>query len=292
MNISELKQYLKEPYPYFYDLRNVIHISVLVFVLTLFFNYFFEPFEINQKEHKLDFFWISALHAFVSFFVIFISSILFLFFRRSADGWTIKKEFGFIFITLVLIGIGQFLIRDIIYNNPNNWSWGYFFEEIKNTVLVGTFFLAIVIPIIHYRFLKQNQKKLKQFKPFKTLPITSSEGNVLIQTLVKTDDFNLDPAQLLYALSDGNYTEVNFLQGDKVKRKLIRIPLKRLEMQLTPFTYIHRTHRSYLVNLLHVHDIEGNAQGFKLKVHRDLANALVSRKMVDDFRNKMELLRN
>ena len=51
--------------------------------------------------------------------------------------WNLGKEILHISIILFLIGIADFLIRDVIYTNPNNWSLRYLWEEVRNTFLVG-----------------------------------------------------------------------------------------------------------------------------------------------------------
>ena len=292
MKIIELKHYLKQPYPYFYEIRNVIHLSILIFLMTLFFNYFFEPFGINKKELKMHFLWISFIHAFIPFCIICSSSILLLFKKKLVDQWTIKKETLFILLILFIIGVGQFLIRDIIYINPDNWSLKYLFEEIRNTFLVGILFLIIMVPIIHNRFLKQHQNTIKNIEPIKEKTSNYKGEEILIQTQLKTDTFYLKPSIFLFALSEGNYTEVYFLEEKKLSKKLLRVSLKDFDAQLSTYKFIMRTHRSFVVNLAQIKHIEGNAQGFKLSFKIGEEKAMVSRKMIADFKKEMDAIQH
>ncbi len=292
MKIIEIKNYLKQSYPYFYSIKNVITISALIFLMTLFFNYFFEPFEVNEKQLKMNFFLISFMHALVSFFIVFSGAFLLLFKKKLVDQWTIKKETLFILSTLLAIGLGQFLIRDIIYTNPDNWSWRYFYEEIRNTFLVGMLFLVIIVPIIHNRYLRKHQNTVKHIIPIKEQIHTSKNDEILIKTQLKSDTFSLNPYVLLFALSEGNYTEIYFLEENKLLKKLLRISLKNLEIQLATHYFIIRTHRSFLVNLTQIKHIDGNAQGLKLSFKIGEEKALVSRKMIPSFKKKMERIHN
>src|SRR5690606_33743352 len=126
--------------------RSLWIISGLLFTMTLFFNYLFEPFEVYVPEHKMDFFWICFTHAVVPVLVLLQISIL-IKQGKIGDQWTVKKEFTFILSFIVVVGIAQFLIRDIIYDNPNNWSFRYLYEEIRNTFLEGTLFFFILISL-------------------------------------------------------------------------------------------------------------------------------------------------
>ena len=125
--------------------------------MTFFFGYLFEPFEVYIPEHKMNYFFICFIHALTPVIVL----ILFVFFKTSPiikEEWTIEKGILLIIIYLKSIGLIQFFISDILYNNSNNWSWSYLFEEIRNTFLVGDLFLFILMPL---NFNRLKKKKLK-----------------------------------------------------------------------------------------------------------------------------------
>ena len=193
---------------------------------------------------------------------------------------------------MFIVGVGQFLVRDIIYTNPDNWSLRYFFEEIRNTFLAGIFFLAIVTPIIHKLYLKQHQNAIKNLTPVKEEIITYDNEQISIKTQLKTDKFQLNPYLLLFALSQGNYTELYFLENNEFQKKLLRVSLKNLEAQLSMYPFIMRTHRSYIVNLVKIKHIQGNAQGLNVSFNIGREEALVSRKMISTFKEKMKTLQN
>lgn len=256
----------------------------ILFLASLFFNYLFEPFIVNRAEHKMDFFWICAVHGGVSsvvigFFFWPLSRI-----PNIGEKWKMKEEVISLLTVLILIGIGQFLIRDIIYDNPNNWSWRYFFEEIRNTLLVGSLFIAFWVPYNFRRLYNHNYSNALHMTPLMQGKVKEPKQPVIfIQTQVKSDAFELELEHFLFARAEKNYAEIFFRKEDKVEKLLKRIAFKELEMQLNSFPQIIKTHRSYLVNLEMVNGISGNAQGYKLTLKESQDIIPVSRSMIPEF---------
>lgn len=110
-------------------------------------------------------------------------------------------------ILLFIVGIVQFLIRDIIYDNPDNWSWKYFFEEIRNTFLVGSLIAIILISLNFNRLNYWNKKRAYELNLSSIKNNNQSDkkdvddSGVFIETQVKADDFKLKVDNLLFAKS-------------------------------------------------------------------------------------------
>lgn len=281
---ARLSKFLSQPYPFYYEGKSLLVIVVIIFLASLFFNYLFEPFIVNKAEHRMNFFWICTIHGAVS------SAVLGLFFlpigkiQNIGEKWKMREEILSLFIALVLIGIGQFLIRDIIYDNPYNWSWRYFFEEIRNTLLVGSLFIALFLPYNFSRLFKHNYTRALAFSPNQDFKLTHST-RLFIHTQLKADDFYLDLDRFLFAKAEKNYVEIYLL--NESKKLLKRITFKELENQLLPFGQFCKTHRSYLVNLTMVKSMSGNAQGYKLKLKESDESVPVSRSMINVFEDKI-----
>jgi len=287
----KLASFLKQPYPFYYKNRSLFFFIFFLFLLAFGFNYFFKPFNVYEPEHKMDYFWISLIHSFTPVVI----AILFLPFLRKPNieyQWTVGKEILLIAIFLFLIGATQFLLRDVVYDNPNNWSWRYFYEEIRNTFLVGVLLISILISLNYNRLNSQNIKKAAQLHFEKDqLPINIPTYSIHIKTQVKGDDFELNPSHFLFAKSDGNYTEVHVQKGDSIEKLLKRISIKDLESQLEAVSTIVRTHRSYLVNLSFVKKVTGNAQGYRLNLKETDNLVPVSRNMIHQFEKHTKALR-
>ena len=208
--------------------------------------------------------------------------------KKLSDDWNLKKELLFFFWLLLLTGITQFLLRDLIYDNNNNWSWNYLKEEVSNTLLVGILFAAIIIPLNLNRLLLKNQKKAQEIS--KNLPAANKPDskNLAIEARVKSDHFNLDPNRFLYAKADGNYLEIYTVEGHNTNKQVKRITLKDLENQLKDFLWIVKTHRSYLVNLKYLEAVNGNAQGYRLTLKHIPESIPVSRYSIASFESSLK----
>lgn len=301
--MNALFTFLSSKYPFYYKGKERFIFLGIIFLMSFGFNYLFEPFDTNFAEHKMDIFFIHLIHSLVSIFIFLIFSFLLNIFSINEENWTLKKELIFIAFILFFVGVGQFLIRDIIYKNPANWSIKYLLEEIRNTSLVGVLFSCILIPINQIiLFQKYNQQALllnqqansnSREKAEKTSVENESEQNqkkeiVFIQTAIEQEDFELAISDFLYAKSEGNYVEVYISDAGKKEIKNVkRITLSSFSKQLADFPFILQIHRSYLVNLKKVNQVNGNAQGYKLQLDNFIDSSIpVSRSYISVFQEK------
>jgi len=182
----------------------------------------------------------------------------------------------------LLFGVTDFLLRDFIYSNPDNWSLNYFWEEIRNTFLVGFLLLIIVLPLNLERLINKHSVGLQKLPNINTKPL--GDTTVLIKTSALNETIELKIRDFLFAKVESNYTELFISSPDGINKILIRITLKDLEAQLKEFTKIYRTHRSYLVNLNAIQSITGNAQGYRLVLKKCAITIPVSRSSIDGFK--------
>ena len=284
-----VQDFLKQPYPYYFKGKNLWIIATVIFGMSMGFNYFFEPFVVYRPEHKVSYFWISMIHSLNAFLcVLLIIGLNNL--RVNEDKWTVGNEMALIAGVLLMIGISQFLVRDLIYNNPDNWSMRYFLEEIRNTFLVGVLFAVILVPMNYLRLMKANLKTAKSLNSQQQPDFSIQREKLMpIVTQQKSDDFDLNPDDFLFAKSEGNYLEIYFEKGDKANKVLKRMTLKELESQLQSFPHFFKTHRSFLVNLQKVAQVKGNAQGYQLEIKSYSDSLPVSRRMINDFERKFKV---
>lgn len=274
-------RFISQPYPFYYKGRTLWKLAGILFVMTLLFSYLFQPFVVYTPEHKMDYFWISVIHACSPVVIIAFYSLLRISSKRE-ESWNVGKEILLILVFLIVVGIVQFLIRDIIYDNPANWSLRYFFEEIRNTLFIGSLFAVLLVSLNFNRLNIRNIKNAHTVNVPSGRPDRDAEVTIFIETEVKGDDFNLKLDDFLFAMADGNYVEF-YLRNGGTGKLVKRITIKELESTLKPFPNIIRTHRSYLVNLHHISSVTGNAQGYKLKLDSYIGMVPVSRQMIKVF---------
>ncbi|MCA1751378.1 MAG: LytTR family transcriptional regulator, partial [Flavobacteriales bacterium] len=74
------------------------------------------------------------------------------------------------------------------------------------------------------------------------------------------------------------------------KTELLRLPLSAAEEALSARPAFFRCHRSWLVNLDRLENVEGNARGYRLHLEGMKGSVPVSRSRIPDFQAAMEVL--
>ena len=289
LSVNSLRRFSQQPYPLYYTKTNYWKFFGLIFFLSYFFNFFFEPFEVNRSEHKMSYFWICFLHAFLPTLIATAYFLIINYTTKSYYNWTVGKEFLHISSVLFLIGISNFFIRDVIYNNPDNWSLRYLFEEVRNTFLVGILIMSVLIPVNYSLLLHKNAKSAQKVNGNRSKPVANGHTQ-LIQTQVKAEEFELLPDDLIAVRSDGNYSEFFIKSKNGVVKLLKRVSLKELELQLIDYPHLMKTHRGWLVNLNWVSQTTGNAGGYQLTLSDFPEKVPVSRSLISSFNEKMATL--
>ena len=242
------------------------------------------PFDVNVHEHKVSYFVISIIHSLSPVVVFLALGAIVMRFPKISDKWNIKKEFTVVLALFFFTGIAQFLLRDVIYLNPDNWSWRYLSEEIINTCIAGTFVALVIIPFNYNRLQLRNQDRATQISGTLAEHKVVQETTIIpITTEQKSEDFTLNLSDFLYAESEGNYVDLHFVKDGQPLKLIKRMALKRLESQLTHCKYIIRTHRSVILNLKAVDKVSGNAQGYKVRLKGTPHTVPVSRGYISIF---------
>ncbi|MEL6924898.1 MAG: LytTR family DNA-binding domain-containing protein [Bacteroidota bacterium] len=282
---------LKNPYPFYYDGLRVLTLMLVIFVTSLYITYVLTPHHIDYSHLLLPYFWICVVHAAVPALIFAMWSLL-VKLLVDTNEWTLGREFGFIVVLLLLVGLGNFLVRDLIYDSPNNWSLPIFWEEISNTFSIGVLVAAIIVSI-NYKFrTQQHQKRASKIKPLAVAePNQVIERRIAIETNLKNESFKLDLDRFIFAKADGNYTEIHLHESAGPHKLLKRISLSRFLQLLEAHQQVVRVHKSYVVNLTKVADCTGNAAGLKL-LFKGLpeVSVPVSRKNIRLFEERMQLL--
>lgn len=286
-----LRGFFRQPYNYYYGKRDLFRLALFVFVFFFLFTFLFEPFNVNRDEHRFSFFLICTIHGLIgslSFWLFFSLMNVF----EGDENWAVGKEMLSYIFLFFFIGALNFLIRPVIYDNPENFSISYFLEELLHIVLVGTLLALIFIPINFFVLYQQNSRKAEALsKPIKHA--FDSAEIVNIDTETRVDNFDLKMESFLFAKAEGNYIEFNLEKPDlTLKKEVKRITLKELEKQLSVYEWIFKTHRSYLVNLKKINSVSGNAQGYSLKLGTSDISVPVSRGNLVKFNETYDKTKN
>lgn len=145
--------------------------------------------------------------------------------------WTILSEISFITLFQLIALIGSYA-----YYKSSILNGDYPFPKFTLEVYYPIFILLLSVIIFARWFLSKKTAPLTTTKP-----LTLTGDN-------KLDVLQIDSADLVCISSANNYVEINYLQADTLRRKLLRNTLKNIHQEAA---HLIQVHRSYLINPVH-----------------------------------------
>jgi hypothetical protein len=262
-------------------------LAVLIPVLMV----LLEPFNVNYSELKYPYAVVAVIFGLVdsAVFLIMISMLRQLFPSfMNENRWTLIREWGTWAMVLLIVGLANFGLRELVYANPQNISVGYLIEEVSHSYIFGIL-LAILLTLTNFVLLfMSHSNKALSWNDLIDMHRKSGEedhkGALTITAESENETLEFEMESLVYAHVDGNYVEYFALdESGQVNRLIQRNTLKNVEQQLAEYPHLLRVHRSYLVNCDHIESVSGNAQGYKLTLDGIDVQIPVSRSYLSQF---------
>jgi LytTr DNA-binding domain len=288
---------LGEPFPFNYSRSNNLRSAGYFGGFITAFLLLFKPFDLDQFG-TMQLVIIAFTYGAVTFSCIIICNILFprLFpaaFKESE--WTTGKQILFIMVTVLLVGIVNYLISPALVDTELNLYYAFWFQGITLTIAL--------LPVTLYILFRQN-RLLKKFTEEarnieskledKKKVIRESESinereqsKITLAGDYQDEKISLWPHELYMVESASNYIKVYHLQKDKLVYTIIRSTMKKTEEMLAPYIIFLKCHRSYIINLDKVEHVAGNAQGYKIKIENHDSLIPVSRSLNTEFSDKL-----
>lgn len=204
------------------------------------------------------------------------------------DKWTLKRNLlwvmgiNLIFVNIMFFALNLFLIYK--YDNFQEFTFKNYLWWAYLQIIVGVP-LGIIINLVNQYYLLK--KHLKIAASINHSIEINNEPAIQSQIEFEVDRFtkvNIDIHNLIFIEALGNYLNVTY-KNNGVKKITIRETIYNIEQKISSPNLIYKAHRSYLVNLQHIHHITGDSQG--IKVHfKDIDNVIpVSRNKIKEFRS-------
>ena len=272
--------FFKKPYPYDTLSLRDIYSNFLIGCFVAFFLTVFQPFDIPlwQTDHKILKLIGFGFVSFICPLIFRVISVTVLKKQRPEETWIVWKETLGLLLVLMFIAFGNLCYGNII-------GISHFNVQELLFAMIATFLLAIFpitanVALKYNRFVTLNQKdaelmetEVLEYQQRNEVKVNAEKERLLLIAENEKDTLDLKPEELLYIESADNYSNVVFIENNKVTKQLIRGSLKRLESQIT-FPYILRCHRSYIVNLKQINHIKGNAQGYRIEFKTELSDTI------------------
>ncbi len=273
--------FLNKPYPFNNDLKYNAKIVVLISLIVLAYLLFFLPVDPTVFSNKEIFFLIFGLTA--SIFIILSVNLIFLpsFLPKQFDNsrWNIKKEIIWNTWTLLTITLNYYIFYSKLF--------GIIIIDVFDfgrIIFLGLITVAGVIVFNHNRLLSINLRNAKLMNRKLMESKLLSEKLINFDSDYKKDNLIVKADSIILIKSADNYLEVYYKQKDAVVRQMVRNSLRNIEDLLSDLDFIKKVHRSFIVNIHYIKEIQGNSQGYKLFFQDIDFPALVSPKYLEDFK--------
>lgn len=216
------------------------------------------------------------------------------------DQWTIGKNILHCFLFLLFIGICTFIFdRYFLIKADFRTDFG---TEGFYTILFIDMFAAFtigVIPLIFGLFIVENNALKRNLMEAQRLNKLLSERTRQEEATTETitlsgdtkDSISLNPETILYMEASGNYVDICYKEEAQEKHKLLRSTIKQMEEMMQDFNYFVRCHRAYIVNINHIRNISGNAQGYRLSLGSGIQEIPVSRTYLKELKDLKDIVK-
>jgi len=280
---------LSDPYPFTYSCRGNIIVILLISVFVTGFLIVFEPFGLQgvREDYKIMVFGGYGLVnlLILSFNLLVLPRILPGLFNERR--WSVLYQVLFLVWIVFTIGLGNFVYSKIMFGFPANGVRGILLFQFY-TLVIGIFPIILITITNYNRLLKRNMARAAEMK----LAFSSGEDRgiksgsmIAITSASKNEDISINPQNFLFAGSEGNYVQFVWKNEGDIEKTLIRTTLTRAEEDLRSVSPpVVRVHRSFLVNISHISDVKGNAQGLVLQLKDSDLSVPVSRNYIPSFK--------
>jgi len=273
----KLLEKLNENYPievkFRNDLKNVLLVTFIPPLILLLFQPFgvFSKFDYHELISWLAVIGFGILSGILTLVFWIILPSLFKSYFESFNAW---QALFFLLLFIVILSSSIYIYIKLL-EGTNNFLWKGYLMVLPRFVIIGLFTSMIVIMFNQTQRLKSNLQLAENIN--ERLKKDNIAKEVVIKTEKERETFVLSEEAFLFAQSADNYCMVHVLHNGRPYKKLYRLSLKSLEMQLSEIEKFVRCHRSYLINLHMVLMTEGNSRGLDLTLKHTDQSIPVSR---------------
>ena len=282
-----LIEYARRPYPRHRN-RWLLLLSISAFV-TLFM-LVFQPFGLHQlqvENRRI----LLAGYGLVTLLVLVVDLIILqavfpgIF---SENRWTLLKEALFLLWIILTLTVGNYAYSVLLAIVP--WA------GTKGLLIFAGYTLAIAVPpivvlvIVSYnRLLRRNLSSAKEINRMITgrKHAREKEDRLIINSENRTQTLETRASGLICIESVGNYVNIWTLEEGKIVRQMMRSTLKEIERQVEKAGSLFKCHRAFIINLQHVEKVNGNSQGYRLRMKYLDQEVPVARNYSKSFREAM-----
>ncbi len=259
------------------NIRRFLSNTLLIGVSIFFILAVFQPFGTYTFQHPNKLLLLAGYGCIIIFTVITVVFLLHQLFRSwfAPAHWNFSKE---LYLTGVITFISMnttYFYHFFIFGSQLSWLGYIYFMSIA---LSTSLFPLLMIIVIRYL-------QVKQYLELLDLTNTLAPKSDLI-TLTgenKSEQLVIVRPELVLLKAADNYVEILLQKEKQVERRMLRTTLSGLATQIDDNNFL-QVHRSFIVNMNKVVNLEGKSPNYSLRLVVPLENVPISR-------NKIQLVR-
>ena len=277
--------FLNKKYPFNDNLKHNAKIILLISLIVLAFLLVFQPIDISSFSRKEIIYLIAGIV--ISTFLVLSINLVILpsLFPKTffSEKWNIKKEiFWNLWILLAISG------SDFFFYTQFTGILKIDFSDIAKILLLGVLSVTVLITINQDRLLRSNLASAQKLNKELLEKKQNNDNLIYFESEYKKDTLIIKADLLILIKSSDNYIDIYYKNGDIVKKQMIRSTLKKTEELVKKYNFIFRCHRSFIVNINYINEIQGNSQGYQLFLEKIEFPVYVSEKYINIFKNKIK----
>jgi len=274
-------RFLNKPYPLNDDLKHNARIVLFLSIGIFAFLSLFQPIGINTFSTKEILYLVFGIAASLFFILTLNLIVLPSMFPRffNSSRWNIKREIGWDLWLLLSISSCALLVYSKIVG-----PIGIVFTDVLKIILIGSVPVALLI-IINYNLMLRSNLKSAQLLNQKL--IEKREQNLKLihfESEYKNDEITLNPESISVIKSADNYIEIYYEREGTLRRHTIRSTLNKAETTTQNCGILFRCHRSYIVNIRRITEVQGNSQGYTVYLENLDFPVQVSHMYITEFK--------
>ncbi len=282
-------KFLSEPYPLGGESRKDFLYALATGGFIAFFLIVFQPFGTYSFRMPYKNLFLAGYGVIAAAMILLMRFVVPAIFPKliKEESWTVGKQILLLIISIAVGLVACYIYKSVVLEEPISFRGLFGFVIVVSSVLIFPVMGYVVMDYI--RRLKRYERAAQQFNhqhPSKSPPKTDFPVISLSDEQEK-EVLKIPADALLFLKGADNYVEIYHCDNGDVKRDMLRNTLKSMEGQLD-LPQMVRCHRSYLVNLQHVHHVSGNAQGYHLHLENLEETVPVSRGRSKDVLQLLE----
>jgi|GEM_PF-546102 len=273
---------LNQPYIFNNNFQHSVKTILLVSMAYILIVLYFQPFGINFLKSSTDGYYVLGTGILTALTFFINTQILPGIFPKTFDSqkWTIKKEIIQNICMFLFLSFSFGLLAYIFKIEFINYSYPWFYTS-----------ALALLPIVLFNLSNYNNSlKMKVVKVIDTGKHWLAEERKSDQHMVtlvsenSKESLKYDAEKIVLLKSGGNYVEIYYLDGNLVKKSLIRQTLSNIENLLTVYPNMVRIHRCCLVNSSFINKVISAAGSYSLQLKGIDFDIPVSRNKVSELK--------